>query len=546
MSNGIVVDRLSGNTGGLAGPLGLLYALGESPNEFTYLPPSVVIKRFFGRKRKNIVNSNQLSPFPSSVMFALASKIVDSCYSGIQPSLLTNDFLYSNPLVGPLSKEEFIQYQRQYNFQIALPDLKCNQYNFEIDSYEADRVWLIVQAQGNMENDLTKNNNVILKNTNRRYDGPPEAVSVSINDEGLCYKITSGYVLDKSLGNTNGLGGNEGILEAIGAGLPFFETRSFSDLIDTTFEKIRFISSPTVSKKQTDSTLPTVKSGNSSSSMESIKIKQITKEKLSVSIKKSTSDAILTGDIKQSLKNTNITILNPVATKSVLNTTKSAAKITVNPFGSFFSTKPSENKSAISSSKVISDDSTTKLAASSVKKPSAGTVSSNSFFSFGSALSTPKNNQSISKESVEAKPTSVKVTPATINVKPSTGNITPTKGVLTKLPISALKSTQSLKTTEKDVSANLSQTYGTLKVISATTKKYLISKKLSAAGISEIDASLLSYQSGSLAADGVYKQLVKTVGSKDEAYEIFPYIIGSLEKGDKKTILNRYYQQQAN
>lgn len=52
LTAGYVIDRLSGNTGGLAGPTGLLYAIGERPSEFDYLPPIVVLKRFFARSRK--------------------------------------------------------------------------------------------------------------------------------------------------------------------------------------------------------------------------------------------------------------------------------------------------------------------------------------------------------------------------------------------------------------------------------------------------------------------------------------------------------------
>lgn len=541
------MDRLSGNTGGLAGPLGLLYALGESPNEFTYLPPLVVIKRFFGRKRKNIVNNNQLSPFPSSVMFALASKVVDSCLSGTQPSLLTNDFVYSNPLVGPLSKEEFIKYQNQYNFQVALPNLKLYQYNFEIDAYEADRVWVIVKGEGKMENDLTKNGKTILACNNRTYNGPPEAVSVSINDQGLCYKITSGYVLDKSQGNTYGLGGNEGILEAIGCGLPFFETRSFSDLVDAAFGKVPLVSSPTISKKQLEPSLLTTKSEMT-----------LTKEKKSEPaatkvISNKIPDTTVAKDIKISLKNTNsVLVTKPTAsvTKSTVVNTTTTSKANINPFSSFGLPRPLESKTIISSPKISASNSTAKVTAAVVKTPTPpaavkSSVPTSSFFSFGSASTTPKNNGSVSKESVGSKP-STKVSQTTTNVKPSTVIISSTKGISSKEPIKILPTTQPLKKNEKEVATKPSQSSSTLKVINDTTKKYLTSKKISAAGISAIDSSLVSYQGGTLAADGVYKQLIQALGSKDEAYEVFPYIIGSLEKGDKKTILNRYYQQQAN
>jgi hypothetical protein len=38
------------------------------------------------------------------------------------------------------------------------------------------------------------------------------------NDDGECTQLTVGYVMDKQLGNTGGLGGVYGILYAIGYG----------------------------------------------------------------------------------------------------------------------------------------------------------------------------------------------------------------------------------------------------------------------------------------------------------------------------------------
>ena len=38
------------------------------------------------------------------------------------------------------------------------------------------------------------------------------------NDNGECTQLTVGYVMDKTLGNTGGLGGVYGILYAIGYG----------------------------------------------------------------------------------------------------------------------------------------------------------------------------------------------------------------------------------------------------------------------------------------------------------------------------------------
>jgi len=57
-----------------------------------------------------------------------------------------------------------------------------------------------------------------LKATNKKVESPPQSCSMCFNDNGECTQLTVGYVMDKQLGNTGGLGGVYGILYAIGYG----------------------------------------------------------------------------------------------------------------------------------------------------------------------------------------------------------------------------------------------------------------------------------------------------------------------------------------
>lgn len=57
-----------------------------------------------------------------------------------------------------------------------------------------------------------------LKATNKKVESPPQSCSMCFNDRGECTQLTVGYVMDKQLGNTGGLGGVYGILYAIGYG----------------------------------------------------------------------------------------------------------------------------------------------------------------------------------------------------------------------------------------------------------------------------------------------------------------------------------------
>jgi hypothetical protein len=228
---GYIIDRFTGNTGGLAGPFGILYALDEAPSKFDYFPPAVVVKQFFSRTKKPLKRKAvAVSPFPVAVMTSLAKRLVETSLGAEEPSLLASEFQFSGPVVGPLVKEEFVGALKNFNLKSFLPDLKTTSYCFEVDSFDPERVWVISKGSGTMTGPLIFGGKEVLPPTGKAYIGAPEAVSVSFNEQGLCYRATAGYILDKEQGNTKGLGGIYGILEAIGSPIPWWESRTLGEL----------------------------------------------------------------------------------------------------------------------------------------------------------------------------------------------------------------------------------------------------------------------------------------------------------------------------
>ena len=228
---GYIIDRFTGNTGGLAGPAGILFALGAAPSKFSYTPLAVVIRNFFSRTKKLVKRkAASVSPFPAAVMISLAKRLVETALGSEEPSLLSTEFQFSGPLVGPLSKEEFVHALSSFNLKTPFPDLNSENYNFEVDSYEPERVWVITKGSGTQTGPLTLGGKTLLEPSGNSYEGPPEAVSVSFNEKGLCYRATGGYILDKDVGNTNGLGGVYGVFEAIGSPVPWWESRTVGEL----------------------------------------------------------------------------------------------------------------------------------------------------------------------------------------------------------------------------------------------------------------------------------------------------------------------------
>jgi hypothetical protein len=228
---GYSIDRFTGNTAGLAGSAGVLYSLGEAPSKFSYLPPAVVVRQFFARTKKPVQRKPvKISPFPVAVMTTLAKRVIETSFGAEEPSLLAPDYQFAGPVVGPLGKEEFVNALKSFTLKSLLPDLITKSYCFEVDSYDPERVWAISKGSGTQTGELVLGGKVLGPATGNPYQGAPEAVSLSFNEQGLCYRATAGYILDKEEGNTNGLGGVFGIFEAIGTPLPWWETRAVSEL----------------------------------------------------------------------------------------------------------------------------------------------------------------------------------------------------------------------------------------------------------------------------------------------------------------------------
>lgn len=140
--------------------------------------------------------------------------------SGSDSSCLADDFQFVAPIVGPLSKTEFINAFGSFKVKEALPDLKDNSW-FQVDPLEPNRVWFFSRATGTHTGTLHFGPG--MPATGKAVRMPPQAQSMLFNEQGQCYTLTVGYAMDKRIGNTEGLGGVFGIVKAVGKALPFPE-----------------------------------------------------------------------------------------------------------------------------------------------------------------------------------------------------------------------------------------------------------------------------------------------------------------------------------
>jgi len=158
---------------------------------------------------------------------------------GGDPSMLSPSFTFEGPVVGPLGKQEFVDAIGSVDFKAAFPDYQSEFYGFHVDPFEGDRVWYTARGRG-------KNTGPLVpfvpetSGTGKTVVNPPQVCSITLDHStGLITKYTIGYVVDRTVGNTGGLGGLYGILYALGRPLPFPEAKPWQKSIQyDLFQKV--------------------------------------------------------------------------------------------------------------------------------------------------------------------------------------------------------------------------------------------------------------------------------------------------------------------
>lgn len=157
---------------------------------------------------------------------ALISRCKEVVNNGIgikNPDDLSEDFQFIFPIIGPLSKEEYLKAVGGFQLGQMFPGFDRGlYYDFRCDPFEYNRVWFTASFKATHSGD-----GPFGKPTNILVQCPPQSISLTFNEQGQCCKYTGGYVMDKTVGNSGGLGGVFGPLYAIGKPLPFPEAQPF-------------------------------------------------------------------------------------------------------------------------------------------------------------------------------------------------------------------------------------------------------------------------------------------------------------------------------
>jgi len=144
----------------------------------------------------------------------------ENAFGASNPELLSEDFQFVFPVVGPLTKEEFCTAFTSFKVKEAFPNGRNNFFGFTIDPMEPNRVWCFTRPIVKHEGTL-KFGSIEYPPTQKTVVHTPQAFSASFDEEGRVFKLTGGYPIDRTIGNAGGLGGVFGIIYAIGGSLPF-------------------------------------------------------------------------------------------------------------------------------------------------------------------------------------------------------------------------------------------------------------------------------------------------------------------------------------
>jgi len=155
-------------------------------------------------------------------------------------SILSDDFVFNGPVIGPLNKWDYIQSSEYFRLYEAFPDINPNCFGFTVDILDPLKVRFFVKATGSFQSPIGgfvgKTTARFVPPDGRPLIGSTEAWSITFNDLDRMQvrSISAGYVVDRfeEEVTTGGKGLMYGVLHTIG--LDFLPSRPGSKTLQLT------------------------------------------------------------------------------------------------------------------------------------------------------------------------------------------------------------------------------------------------------------------------------------------------------------------------
>ena len=185
----------------------------------TFFPTDTVVAPSSGMEPAVLEGTPESFPYDEETLVARAKEVFLETMTGVKDeSVLADNFRFEFPIVS-LDKEAYLKAVRGFQLTDAIPDMDAHPYDFRTDKYEPNRVWFTVRNTGTHTGEL-KFGSKSYPATGREIKGAPECLSYVFDTDLKVACFTGGYVMDRRVGNTEGMGALFGILAAIGVNFP--------------------------------------------------------------------------------------------------------------------------------------------------------------------------------------------------------------------------------------------------------------------------------------------------------------------------------------
>ena len=142
-------------------------------------------------------------------------------YSAADESAFSEEFIFRGPLVGPLTKADYLATLGTFKIYESVPDISPNAWGFSRDPLDPNRVWFMVRNSGTFSGTgLDVGSGIVVPPNGAELNGCPETFSVTFDESGKLKYFSVGYVADRFEGNTNGKGAAVGIFAIAGFPVP--------------------------------------------------------------------------------------------------------------------------------------------------------------------------------------------------------------------------------------------------------------------------------------------------------------------------------------
>jgi hypothetical protein len=204
---------------------------------------SLFVKSTAGIKRNALVRSSVagspskfVPPIPETgdkTTLDLANEFLHTgsgFYSSPRPEMLSEQFVFRGPVVGPLNKKDYLETMETFKIYEAFPDISPNAWGFSVDPVNDRKVWFLVRNTGTNTGSLGLGFGITAPPSGNKVDGAPETFSILFDDDQRVKQLTVGYVADRFEGNTGGVGAALGLIRVANIPIPGATSQVFRAL----------------------------------------------------------------------------------------------------------------------------------------------------------------------------------------------------------------------------------------------------------------------------------------------------------------------------